>query len=47
VAHLAGAQGSSTLSSLARANGLLIVPETVTAGEPGDVLTVQRLDWDD
>jgi molybdopterin molybdotransferase len=46
VAFLAGVQGSSTLSSLARANGLLIVPETMTAAAPGDVLSVQMLDWD-
>lgn len=46
VATLAGFQGSSTLTSLARANGLLIVPETVPVVEPGEVLSVQMLDWD-
>ena len=46
VASLAGFQGSSTLTSLARANGLLIVPETVPVANPGDVLSVQMLDWD-
>src|SRR5690606_32623356 len=46
VASLAGCQGSSTLTSLARANGLLIVPETVPVANPGDVLSVQMLDWD-
>lgn len=47
IAHLAGPRGSGALSSLARANGLLIVPETTAVVEPGDLLSVQMLDWDE
>jgi molybdopterin molybdotransferase len=46
VATLTGAQGSAILSSLAAANGLLVVPEDVDALEPGDTATVQLTGWD-
>lgn len=45
VAHLAGAQGAGVLSSLARATGLLVVPENVAIANPGITLPVQMLDW--
>lgn len=45
VAHLAGAQGAGILTSLARANGLLVIPEEVSVAESGSMLPVQMLDW--
>jgi molybdopterin molybdotransferase len=46
VAMLAGGQGAGVLSTLAKANGLMVIPEDVAAAEEGDVLPVQMLDWD-
>lgn len=46
VAHLAGGQGSAMLTSLARSNGLLVVPESCPVVEPGTTMTVQMTDWD-
>jgi molybdopterin molybdotransferase len=43
-ARPAGDQGSAVLSSLARANGLLILPEGVLEARPGEVFTVWLLD---
>ncbi|HYH13086.1 MAG TPA: molybdopterin-binding protein, partial [Thermomicrobiales bacterium] len=43
-ARLAGAQGSAMLTSLAAANGLLVLPEDLEAVEPGRMMTVQMLD---
>ncbi len=40
----AGAQGAGTLSSLARANGLLIIPEQVTVAKVGMQLSVLMLE---
>jgi molybdopterin molybdotransferase len=45
-AHVAGSQGSGVLSTLAKANGLLVVPEDVPVAEDGALLSVQMLDWD-
>jgi molybdopterin molybdotransferase len=45
-ARIVGSQGASALTSLVLGNGLLVVPEETTIAEPGDVLTVQMLDWD-
>ena len=42
----AGDQGAGVLSSLARANGLLVVPEHLEVVEPGTRLPVQMVDWD-
>ncbi|MFL5760361.1 MAG: gephyrin-like molybdotransferase Glp [Thermomicrobiales bacterium] len=42
----AGNQGAGVLSSLARANGLLVIPEEIDVAEPGMVLPVQMIDWD-
>ena len=45
VARSAGAQGSAQLSTLARANGLLVIPEDVALAEPGMRFAVQMPDW--
>ncbi len=45
-ARLAGHQGAGILTSLVRANGLLVVPEEMDAVEPGTRLPVQMIDWD-
>jgi molybdopterin molybdotransferase len=46
VARVAGGQGSGVLSTLAKANGLLVIPEELPAANDGDLLPVQMLDWD-
>ena len=46
IARVAGGQGSGVLSTLAKANGLLVIPETLPAAEDGALLPVQMLDWD-
>ena len=46
VIRAAGDQGAGVLSSMARANGLLVIPEEVEAAEPGMRLPVQMIDWD-
>ena len=45
-ARVAGCQGSGVLSTLARANGLLVISETAAAVNDGDLVPVQMLDWD-
>ncbi len=45
IARLAGPQGAGILTSLLRANGLLIIPEAVASAEAGTCWTVQMLDW--
>lgn len=44
-ARLTGEQGSGVLSSMAQADGLMIVPEGMTEIEPGARLDVLMLDW--
>ena len=44
-AKLTGPQGSGILSSMARANGLAIVPESVSMVRSGETVEVQMLDW--
>ena len=44
-ARMTGEQGSGILTSVARANGLLIVPEDVTLVRQGTLVDVQMLDW--
>jgi molybdopterin molybdotransferase len=44
--RVAGDQGAGVLSSLARANGLLIISEHIEVAEPGMKLPVQMIDWD-
>jgi len=45
VAHVVGDQGAGILSSLAAADALAIVPETVEAVAEGDELEAMLLDW--
>jgi molybdopterin molybdotransferase len=44
-ARLTGAQGSNIISSLVKANALLIVPEGVTRVAAGERLTAVMIDW--
>lgn len=44
-ASLTGPQGSGILTSMALANGLVIVPEEKPQVRPGDLVMVQMLDW--
>lgn len=44
-ARVSGPQGSGILTSMARANGLVIVPEDVKAVKEGDIVQVLMLDW--
>jgi molybdopterin molybdotransferase len=44
-ARTTGQQGSGVLTSMAKANGLAIVPEGIHYVESGRELTVQMLDW--
>ena len=44
-ARLTGPQGSGILTSMARANGLVVVPEDKPGVKPGDVVEVMMLDW--
>jgi len=44
-AKLTGSQGSAILTSMAQANGLVIVPEHVSFLSTGDEVQVQMLDW--
>lgn len=45
VARLTGPQGSGILTSMALAQGLVVVPEDVARVEAGSVMDVQMLDW--
>ncbi len=45
LARVAGPQGSGILTSMSRANGLVIVPEDVEAVEEGETVKVLMLDW--
>ncbi|MDD5095775.1 MAG: molybdopterin molybdotransferase MoeA [Dehalococcoidia bacterium] len=40
-----GPQGSGILTSMARANGLIVIPEDAPAVKEGDKVLVQMLDW--
>jgi molybdopterin molybdotransferase len=44
-ARLTGPQGSAILTSMALANGLVIIPEDKARVEPGDRVQVMMLDW--
>ncbi|TET16033.1 MAG: molybdopterin molybdotransferase MoeA [Dehalococcoidia bacterium] len=46
-ARVVGPQGSGILTSMAQANGLMIVPEDVPSVEVGDDVVVQMLDWNE
>ncbi|MDY6916400.1 MAG: molybdopterin molybdotransferase MoeA [Chloroflexota bacterium] len=45
VARLTGPQGSGILTSMARANGLAIIPEDAAGMKEGDEVRVLMLDW--
>ncbi|TEU03648.1 MAG: molybdopterin molybdotransferase MoeA [Dehalococcoidia bacterium] len=45
LARIVGPQGSGILTSMSRANGLVIVPEDVEAVEEGETVKVLMLDW--
>ena len=40
-----GSQGSHVMTSLVKANGLMIIPEGVTTVYPGDQLQAMMIDW--
>lgn len=40
-----GGQGSNLLTSMSRANALLVIPESVSRVEPGDTVKALMLDW--
>jgi len=44
-ACLTGPQGSGILTSMARANGLAVIPEDSNGVKAGDMVEVQMLDW--
>ncbi|OGN97739.1 MAG: molybdopterin-guanine dinucleotide biosynthesis protein B [Chloroflexi bacterium RBG_13_51_36] len=44
-ASLTGPQGSGILTSMARANGLAVIPESSKGAKAGDMVEVQMLDW--
>ena len=44
-AHLTGPQGSGILTSMARANGLAVIPENTKGVKAGDIVKVQMLNW--
>ena len=44
-ASLTGPQGSGILTSMAKANGLAIIPENVERVKAGNIVQVQMLDW--
>jgi len=45
LARVTGPQGSGILTSMSRANGLVIVPEDVDSVEQGEIVKVLMLDW--
>ena len=46
-ARLTGPQGSGILTSMAKANGLAIIPENAKRVKAGDIVQVQMLDWEE
>lgn len=46
-AKLTGSQGSGILTSMLEADGLAVIPETVVGVEPGDLVEVMMLDWNE
>lgn len=44
-ASVTGPQGSGILTSMARANGLAVIPESGKGAKAGDMVEVQMLDW--
>ena len=46
IASLTGPQGSGILTSMSAANGLTIIPEETPQVEPGELINVMMLDWE-
>lgn len=46
-AEITGPQGSGILTSMARANGLMVIPEDIALLQKGDMVRVQMLDWNE
>jgi len=46
-ASVTGPQGSGILTSMARANGLAVIPESSKGVKAGDMVDVQMLDWEE
>ncbi len=46
-ARLTGEQSSGVLTSMSKANGLAVIPETTNEVKPGTIVDVIMLDWDD
>jgi molybdopterin-guanine dinucleotide biosynthesis protein B len=46
-ASITGNQGSGILTSMAKANGLAIIPENSNGAKAGDTVEVQMLDWEE
>ena len=46
-ARITGPQGSGILTSMAKANGLAIIPESTREVKPGTLVEVMMLDWDE
>jgi molybdopterin-guanine dinucleotide biosynthesis protein MobB len=44
-ASVTGSQGSGVLTSMAKANGLAVIPESSKGVKAGDMVEVQMLDW--
>ena len=42
-----GAQGSTILTSMSKANGLALCPEDVPVKEAGEIVTVKMVDWNE
>jgi molybdopterin molybdotransferase len=46
-ASVTGPQGSGVLTSMMKANGLAVIPETTKQVKPGTTVAVMMFDWDD
>jgi molybdopterin molybdotransferase len=46
-ASVTGPQGSGMLTSMVKANGLAVIPESSNGAKAGDMVEVQMLDWDE
>ncbi|MGD2064903.1 MAG: molybdopterin-guanine dinucleotide biosynthesis protein B [Dehalococcoidia bacterium] len=46
-ASITGNQGSGILTSMAKANGLAVIPENSNGAKAGDTVEVQMLDWEE
>jgi molybdopterin molybdotransferase len=46
-ARLTGPQGSGILTSMTKANGLAVIPESTKEVKPGGTVEVMMFDWDE